>query len=765
MLYLGCGCLIVVWLTAPNAQAQPPPLRIRSLSFVGVTAQGSQFARTTTRLHVGDLFDKNKLEIARSRLIQTGRYLDVQFSTLPVMEGMKVTFHIQARRAVLAIKIEGNTRFSDSHLRQQITLKVGDSIDLLAVRDGRESMEALYHESGFPQANVQFDAARLEDAGELVYTIDEGVQILIHDVLFEGNDSIASGELKRQIDSKAAMWIFRSGAFDEEKANQDLLKLQAYYRDEGYLDVRADYRRDVSPDGHQQTLVFTIVEGTRYKIESIDFRGLQSFTREELLSLMQSKVGEVVKRRRVESDIKAVRGAYGQLGFIQLSLRPVQVFSNAKGFVRLSMDIVEGHQFRVGRIEVRGNTRTRDKVARRALNLYPPDDWLDLTEVKNAERRLLDTRVFSSARIYAVGNQPHSRDLVIDVTEAEKAGDFLFGFGLTSNSGLVGNIVLDLQNFDLADKPRTLSELIKLKSFFGGGQRFRIELQPGTNLNRFRLDFSDPYFHDKPLQFDFSAYLFSRGRDGYQERRGGVIVSFRKRYERGLWQGWTAELALRGEQASVRDVDLFASREIRKDEGSSLLTSLKASIVRDRTNNRFVPTSGERMNFSYEQFGVLGGDFSFGKIRAGYTVYKTLKTDAFERKTILKLKAVGGLIVGNAPVFERFFAGGTGTMRGFDFRGVGERDGLDDNNIGGDFLVLLGAEYSYPLVGDNVRGLLFIDSGTVGRGTYRAAIGAGVRFTINLGKPIPLELDLSFPISSGEGDDEQIFSFLIGQIF
>jgi outer membrane protein insertion porin family len=416
----------------------------------------------------------------------------------------------------------------------------------------------------------------------------------------------------------------------------------------------------------------------------------------------------------------------------------------------------------VGRVVVRGNERTKDKVVRRALNLYPPDDLFDLTEAREAERRLVESRIFQSARVYPVGDQPGVRDALIDVKEADKLGDFIFGAGVTSNSGIVGNIVLDLQNFDWQDRPRSWSELIKFRSFFGAGQRLRLEIQPGTELQRFRVDFTEPYFGDRPIRFDLSGYLFERGRDGYVEGRAGTSVSFGKRFERGFLHGWSGEIALRAENADVDDVDLFASREIRIDEGSNFLTSLKGTLVLDRTDNRFVPTRGDRLRLNYEQFGAMGGDHTFGRIGAGYVRFITVASDALERKSVLELRAEGGAIIGDAPVFERFYAGGTGSLRGFEFRGVGERDGIDKNNIGGDHLVLLGAEYSYPLIGDNVRGLVFVDTGSVGSGPWRAAIGGGIRFTLDIFGPVPLELGLAAPVSRDSDDEEQVFHFMIG---
>ncbi len=671
----------------------------------------------------------------------------------------------QERPVILAVRFLGNEKFSEKKLRSEVSVKVGDPVDRFSVRDGREAITAKYREAGYSDVVVTVDEELLGRTGELLYRIEEGPRTRIRRIVFDGNESFPDRVLKRQIESKTALWILRTGTFDSDQADGDVARLQNYYRDRGFLDVRVSYRREVTEDGAGLTLIFTVEEGARYAIEEIQFRGNILFSAEELLSMMTSAVGETVKPPLIDLDARTIQTRYGELGHIYANVEAIRVFSDTPGLVRLTLDVREGEQYRVGEIRVRGNLQTRDKVVRRALNLYPPDDLFNLTEAREAERRLIETRIFSSARVLPVGDAPGRRDVVIDVQEAGKTGDFLFGFGVTSNSGLVGNIVLDLKNFDLFDRPRSFWELVKFQSFVGGGQHLRLELQPGTDVNRFRLQFTEPYLMDKPVRFDAGLYLFDRGRDGYVEERVGGTVSLGKRFERGRLQGWSAELALRVESATVDGLDLFASREIREDRGSNLMTSAKVTLARDRTDSRFVPSSGDRLRIGYEQYGVLGGDHDFGRLTAGYTWYKTLRTDLQERKGVLKLRAEGGVIVGDAPVFERFYAGGTGTIRGFEFRGVGPRDGLEDNNVGGDFLVLLGGEYSFPLIGDNIRGLFFIDSGAVGSGTYRASIGAGVRLTIDLLGPLPLEFDLALPFLADSDDDQQVFSFLIGGLF
>ena len=760
-------CPLAVAFTAPaTAAAQNEPARtITTVEFTGLSRINRTFVEDVVRVRAGDASDKSALDEAVARLLRTGRFAAASYTLTEEAEGVRVVFELRERPNVTKILFEGNKKYRDGQLRDEVSQKPDQPVDWVAVRDGREAILAKYREAGYGEAQVSYDQPRLERTGELVYTIVEGPQVRIRTILFEGQLTLTDRELRKEIETKTAFWFFRSGAFDQDRVEADLARLQNYARDQGFLDAQVSYRRELAADGKDLTIVFNIVEGTRYTIEDIQARGNAVLSTDDLMGLIRSRPGEIVKRPQVDADVRAIQDRYGELGHIYAKVRATRVFSDTPGLVRITIEVEEGDRFRVGRVVVRGNARTKDKVVRRALDLYPPDDVFNLTEAKEAEKRLLDTRIFSSARVLPVGDAPGVRDAVIDVTESEKAGDFLFGAGVTSNSGLVGSIVLDLQNFDIFDRPRSWSEFFRLRSFFGGGQRLRIELQPGTEVSRFRIDFTEPYLFDKPLRFDNSFYLFERERDGYSESRVGHSVSLGKRFERGRLRGWSGELALRTETIGVDDVDVFASDQIRDDEGRNFLTGVKASLVRDRTDNRFVPTRGDRFRVSYEQMGLLGGDHLFGKINAGYNWFTTLATDRKERKSVLQLRAEGGAVVGDAPVFERFYAGGTGSIRGFKFRGVGPRDGIDDNNVGGDYLVLLGAEYSYPLWGENLRGHVFLDTGTAGPGGYRAAIGTGVRLTIDLFGPFPLELNLAAPIAKDADDEEQVFSFLVGSVF
>jgi outer membrane protein insertion porin family len=689
-------------------------------------------------------------------LLQSGRFTTAEYRLEP---GGRVIFEVAERTLVTEINFRGVSIFRERTLRDEVPQEIGEPLDPSALRQGREGILRKYLEAGHAGATVEVSEAEALRSGVILYVVDEGDKVRVRRIDFEGNTAFADSLLQRQIDTRTAFWFIRSGAFDADRVEGDVARLQNFHRDEGFLDATASF--DTALEGRDMTVVFSVNEGARYSFESIEVKGNVVFTADELLEAVTSRVGEVVRRPAIDADVAGIRDRYGELGYLDVRVRAVRVFSESPGLVRLTIEVDEGEQFRVGRVVVRGNTRTRDKVARRALNLFPPDDFFNLLEAREAERELVETRVFSSARVLPSGDRPGVRDAVIDVVEADKAGDFLFGAGVTSNSGIIGSVVLSFQNFDVWDTPESWSEFLRLRSFTGGGQRLRLELQPGTEVSRARIDFTEPYLFDRPLRFDSGFFLFDRDRDGYTEGRVGTSASLGKRFERGRLQGWSGEIAWRSEMVSVDDVDFFASREIRDDEGNNLVLGIKGSLVRDRTDNRFLPTTGDRLRLSYEQ---VVGEHNFGRVGVAYNWYTTVSTDRLDRKHVLAVRTEGGYIVGDAPVFERFFAGGVGSIRGFEYRGVGERDGLEDNNVGGDYLILVGGEYSYPLYGENLRGHVFVDTGTAGSG-FRVGVGTGVRFTLNLFGPLPIELNVAMPAARHSDDDEQIFSFVIGSLF
>jgi outer membrane protein insertion porin family len=381
-----------------------------------------------------------------------------------------VTFTVVEKPEVQAIEFEGNRKYKEKDLLKELDFSVGDLLDRFAVNQGRENILRKYREAGYGDAEVEVDQDLLKSEQRVLYRIVEGGRIKVRRILFEGNETFSARELKGKIATKTYIWIFRTGAYDPDQVRQDEASLEKFYRDKGFLDVRVSSRLDFSDDRKDLTITFTIFEGTRYRIRNVNVRGNQVFTNEEILNEMRLLPEDYWDQETLDLSIKAITTLYGEDGYIYAEVVPERVFvADEPGYVNLNVSIVENEQVSVGRIVIRGNARTKDKVARRELEYYP-EELYNITKVKKSEQNLRETAYFSDVTISPVGEEPSVRDSMVELVENDQTTRLLFGFGVGSNSGLVGQFVIENRNFDIADWPRSFGELFRGRAFRGAGQ-------------------------------------------------------------------------------------------------------------------------------------------------------------------------------------------------------------------------------------------------------------------------------------------------------
>jgi outer membrane protein assembly factor BamA len=518
---------------------------------------------------------------------------------------------------------------------------------------------------------------------------------------------------------------------------------------------------------------FLVEEGPRYVVDRVSFRGISNVSEAELRKNLRLREGMPYDADVVQRDVRSIVRAYSPLGYIlqppqqdldpdYLRVEPRQVFGREPGRVELVYDITEGKPFRIGRIVVKGNSRTQDKVVLREMRVAPGQLY-NSAELQDAVERLRATPFFTGVQVTPIGNDPESRDVLVEVQE-NRTARFLVGAGVNSNGGVGGNITYEQQNFDIMNWPRSWDELFSDRAFVGAGQTFRASVEPGTEATNISLFFSDPYVFDQNYGFAGEAYLRNRKREHYDDERIGGRVSLTKRFN----YVWSARLSLRGETVNITDVrdPEIRAQEILDEEGYSTLTSAGVQVRRDTTNRGLLPSEGTTTTAAWESFGALGGDFTFQRFTLGWDGYKTLREDLLDRRTILSLHADAAYITGDAPFFEKLYGGGIGSVRGFEFRGISPRSGPADDRVGGDFSLFGSAEVSFPITGDNLRGVFFFDAGTVEEdfefGTIRTAVGGGIRLVLPFLGQTPIAVDLAYPITKDDEDDTQIISFSFG---
>ncbi|MFP3938465.1 MAG: outer membrane protein assembly factor BamA [Phycisphaerae bacterium] len=769
---------LFVGLLPAAAQAQDAgdgdyPSTVIEVRFEGLEHVREQVARSLIGTRVGEEYSEQQILSDRQQLLASRRFSSVVVTRTQTTEGVIVTYQVRERPLVTAVRLEGNKVFSDEELSRELSFGVNSPLNVFEAEAGRQAILAKYQSRGYAQAEVELDREALDDQ-RVVYRITEGPQVRVRKLRFEGNEYFSNWRLKRATESSQRLWPFIDGFLDIEQVQRDLTSIRNLYVSEGFLDAEVDRLLEYSPDKRSARLTFVIDEGPRYRVNRLIFRGNTVFADEELAGRLDLGRGEFYVAETVRRDAGRLEDTYGQLGYINASVSERKQFLDPTGelpdwateledeqvgLLNVVFELEEEDQYRVGKIDIRGNHTTQDRVIRRDLRFYP-EQLFNAVAVEKSRRDLQETWLFEDVEINPVGDEPGVRDALVQVSEGRTA-EFLIGVGVSTNSGLLGTISLTERNFDILNWPTSWDELTSGRAWRGAGQTFRIVAEPGTELNRFHVEWTEPAIFDGPYSLTTKAFLFDRVREDYDEQRYGGVVSVGRLFE----NRWYGEVATRVEGIELSNFYTNAPPEIRQLDGTTGLVGVKGSLVRDRTDSRWTPTTGDRLRLSYEQ---VMGDYTFGEANVEYRRYWPVYQDALDRKHVIATRFGIGHIFGDAPVFERFFGGGTGSIRGFRHRGVGPRaePPYDRNPIGGDFELLASAEYNFPIVGEELRGVVFLDTGTVERDfeitTYRASIGAGLRWVVPLMGPVPMSLDFGIPINKDSDDETQLVSFTLG---
>jgi len=683
-----------------------------------------------------------------------------------------LTYVVIEKNLIRSLNFNGNKAFKDSKLRKETTLKKGDYLDLFVVRNSVESLLDLYHKKGFAEVKIELDDKAIEK-GDVTYNITEGNRIKVKKITFSGNENLKAKALARAIDTKKRKYIFWSGYYNVDTVAEDIVKLEKVYQKRGFLNVKVSSDVKFDEKHKSVTLLFTIEEGGIYHISSIEIKGNKFFDTPVLMEKMRIETGGIYSKDWAEFDAKKIQSRYLEAGYVDATVAQQRQFSDTDRSLAVIFEISEGERFRIGRISITGNEEVHSKVVRRVLEEedFYPGQWYNADiargngegELEKFVRRKVMTEV-AVIRPLASDGTPGKRDVQVNISESQ-TGSIMLGAGVASNSGLIGQLVFDQRNFDIFDTPESFSELITGQAFKGAGQRFRISLNPGTEQSSFSVSFTEPYLYDKPVSLDTVASSFQRFQESYDEERLKGYIGFEKRYR----NDWRRGMSFRAENVDVSDIDDDAPIEVKSVKGGNSLYGARLYIRKDTTDSRFLPSRGYNFTAGYEQ---VGGDFTFGVLNATQRWYKTLYEDLGGRKTILETKVQAGTVVGDAPVFEKFYAGGTGSIRGFDYRGVSTRglttDGTNEykDPIGSDWLLTVNAEVAIPITTEVLSWLFFVDAGAIDSGSVRGSVGTGIQILLpQWFGPVPMRFEIAAPVSKDELDETRIFSFSVGALF
>lgn len=765
------------------------------------------------RTTIGQPYSDQLVEQDIKNLYKTGQILNVRIFAKPQEDGVKVIVAVQTRSIMREIVIDGAKQVSAKRIRKEIKLKLNQPVNEEELEKARQKIVDVYRGRGFNDIDVKFRVEPIEEkrgTARVVYAVNEGQKGAVRQIQFEGNEHFSDQALRKQMKTRRKSPIYfldKSGRLDEIQLQQDLDSVREFYQNHGYIDVEV---KDVRKEREEGPIILTIAvkEGIQYHVGKIIISGEKATTEEKVRALLKMKEGAPYSPKGLHDDAKAVADAYGSGGYVDLVVIP-EGTPAGPGRVDVHYKIEEGDRAFVQRINVIGNTRTKDKVIRREV-LIVPGDVFNTVRVDRSKKRLENLGYFAKVETYPEETGIAGRKDLNVLVEEKRTGSLSFGGGFSTVDQLVFFSELTQGNFDITNWP----------GFTGAGQKFRLRIQLGTQRKDFILGLTEPYFLDRPLALGGQAFYTEANylSSIYDQRNYGFSLELRKPISSFVY----ATLGYKFEDIDIYNVARGASPQILAQEGSKLKSEVYSAFVFDRRDNPLLTRRGQRVSLApYVAGGPLGGDVKIYGWDLEASQYYHLPWDLIlllngevaivdvwnrsDTETIKVSRKVGTnpdgtprfeLVdeqVSAVPIFDRLFLGGSNNLRGFDYRDVGPRD-VHGEPVGGKSLARGTVELTFPIV-EKARGAFFYDTGFVNEDEYDFSIhtalskekrssvrpdgspkptrfkffdniASDIGFGLRLDLPIgPLRLDYAFPIERDGNKPAGKFNFNVGYQF
>src|SRR6478609_8282057 len=592
---------VIVRAQAPPSAPGPPTIRSIDVEYTGPASISKQRILAQMRTKVGQLYSNEIVEEDIKALYKTGYVRNVRIFAQPQGDGVKVIVAVQTQAVLRELEINGAERIKPKRLRKEIKVRLNQAVNEQALEEARQKIIEVYQGKGYNDVSVEYRVEPIDEkrgTARVIFTVTEGVRGAISQVRFEGNAHINQKTLRKQMKTRGRTPIYfldKTGRLDEVQLEQDLDKIREYYQNHGFIDVEIkEVRKDRTPKG-PMIITIVIAEGPQYHVRKLSISGYEHSTEARVRVFLKMKEGSVYSPKQLRDDAKAVADAYGSGGYVDLVITPDRT-GGGPALIDVHYSIEEGARSFGNRVNIEGNTRTKDKVIRREV-LIAPGDVFNTVRVDTTKKRLENLGYFAKVETYPEDTDiPGRKDLTVLVQE-KRTGSLSFGGGFSTVDKLVGFAELTQGNFDMFNWP----------SFTGGGQKFRLRLQYGTERKDFVLAITEPYFLDRRLSLGGQVFYTEANylSSVYDQRNYGISFELRKPIT-----GFTyMTLGYRLEDIDIFNVQAGASEQIRAEEGSTVKSEILTSLVFDRRDNPILTRRGTRISLSpYVAGGFLGGD-------------------------------------------------------------------------------------------------------------------------------------------------------------
>jgi len=708
--------------------------KIVDIRVVGNNRIEADAIRKQIQTKPGDLFQAGNLSKDLKSIYAMGYFDDVRIMAEDDPRGKIVIFKVKEKPPIRYIRVSGNRVYEDEKIKENLTVKTGSILNIFKIRNNIERIEALYRDKNYHNVRVTYDIQpRDNNQADLTFEIEEGVKLRIKKITFIGNNAFSQKELKGLMQTSEKgffFWLTSSGELNKENLNQDAAKLAAFYHNKGYVDAKVGEPQVEFKDTWIEVTI-KIDEGAQYRVGTVDISGDLILPKEELLKKVKIINEKFYNREIIRNDVLYLTDLYSNDGYAYAEIAPVVDRDPKKLVVNIAYQINKGRQVYFERILIGGNTKTRDKVIRRELQVYEQELYSG-SRLKKGVRNLYRLDYFEDVKVAtSKGSSDDSMNLKIDVTE-KPTGAFSFGGGYSS-----------VQNF-------FITAAITQRNFLGKGQTLQVRGELGGRSDQYTLSFTEPWLFDIPLSAGFDIYSWNYDYDTYYKESLGAGLRFSYR----IFDFTRVGIRYGYEGADIRDIQEEAADSIKELEGVNTTSSITTYLRYDSRDRMFNPTEGSQHSLAFEYAG-LGGNIGFSKITAETGWYIPLFWGV-----VNFLHAKGGYVTENSgmllPDYEKFYLGGMNSLRGFDWRDIHATDENGDE-IGGQKFIQFNFEIIIPLLkAQGIVGVLFYDTGNVYGpdesmtfDSLRESVGYGFRWFSPIG---PIRLENGYILDPREGE-------------
>lgn len=703
---------------------------------------------------VGQPLSRVQIRKDIEQIYSLNQFKNVQVETEPVGDGVDVTFIVEEIPSVGPVRIVGNEKIETKDILAKIGIKRGATLSDHLIQDGIEQVTKIYHDKGYFFVNVKIESFPTPDnLADVVIRIIEGEKVGIENIKFTGNKTFTAKEIASQMEVKEKgflSWFDDSGIYKKDNLRLDLLRIEAFYHDHGFLRVRVlEPQIEINKKKQEMYITIGIEEGVQYKISKVDVKGDDTLTTEEIRAAIKTKEGEIYNESQIRQDVVTLTEKYSAKGFAYADVNPNTTINEKDKTVALSIAIDKAKKVYVGSIDIAGNLKTRDNVIRREFRLKE-GDMFDSEKLKRSKQRINNLNFFEDVKIDTKrGKDPELIDIATTVTE-KPTGSISIGGGFSSVENFIFNGSISQDNL------------------LGRGQKLVFSSSLSSIRTNYNLSFTDPRIFDSEVLGGVDIF-----------RRQGFYFSFTSlsdglglRFGRNLGEYDWFGLNYRYEQTTVSDV---AAENVTPFLFNQFRTTSRISptFIHDTRDDFLNPRNGWRHMVRFEIAGGILGGLDFHRTNYEMTYYHPI----FEKLVgaiHLETNYADGYNGTILPIFERYFMGGANSLRGYTIRNVGPKNANGDP-LGGTQSLLMNFETQYPFT-KSLRGILFYDRGNVyGTGPnmtttredldlseMRQSVGAGIRFISPFG-PIGIAYGIKLDRQPGENAGE--FHFSAGSAF